>query len=453
MGQIFISYSRRDTEIVDSIVKAMKEAGLDVWIDRQDIQTGNMWRVQIVQAIDTCDAFVLMLSTYSAASDNVRKEIDLAQDSRRTIFAIMLEPVRLPADIRYQLAGLQFIDVQLLGLETAVRQMISTVNAHITKLQTLIEQKTRQAEIVIQGIDLAAFDTEKQEQLLGFLAGLVQTNRSELKIAGLAAGSVHVFVDLPAEDAFELKALALNQDKRFKKFGVTALRLAGDRKFVNIALGVLTATATIGVLQTLWLSVPSLLPIFGVATGKILTLLAAGVFVALSVSVPIVVAPLVFPSPTPPPTSTLIPPPTPTATATSTVTPTSTATATQTLTPTETPTPHPQAPVIDHIDLRKDTSSGNLTVVEALIYFRDADGDAYYTRHKEISISPGSSWIIENGPIYPWREPLEQQKGTFIIATWTFTCGSDPFEVTLAVTIDDQAGHTSNPVEYTISCN
>ena len=77
MAQVFTSYSRRDTEIVDTIVGKMTQAGISVWIDREAIKAGNQWRVQIVQAIDTCQAFVLMLSPNSAASDNVRKEIDL----------------------------------------------------------------------------------------------------------------------------------------------------------------------------------------------------------------------------------------------------------------------------------------------------------------------------------------------------------------------------------------
>ena len=119
MGQIFISYSRRDTQIVDRIAASMKDAGLDFWIDREDIKAGNTWRVQIVQAIDTCDAFVLMLSPNSAASDNVRKEIDLGQDSGRKMFVVMLEPTDLPAEIRYQLAGLQFIDVKMVGYDKA----------------------------------------------------------------------------------------------------------------------------------------------------------------------------------------------------------------------------------------------------------------------------------------------------------------------------------------------
>src|SRR5688572_32257812 len=133
MTQVFTSYSRRDTETVDTIVAKMAQSGISVWIDREAIKAGNTWRVQIVQAIDTCPAFVLMLSPNSAASDNVRKEIDLSQDSGRTIFAVMLEPTKLPAEVRYQLAGLQFIDVQMLGFDNALSQLIETVRAHLAK--------------------------------------------------------------------------------------------------------------------------------------------------------------------------------------------------------------------------------------------------------------------------------------------------------------------------------
>ena len=348
MAQVFTSYSRRDTATVDVIAGRMTEAGIAVWIDREAIKAGNSWRVQIVQAIDTCAAFVLMLSPSSVASDNVRKEIDLAQDSGRTIFAVMLEPIKLPAEIRYQLAGLQFIDVQMLGFENAVRQLITTLQEHLAKLKPAEEPKTHRAELVIQGIDLKAFTADKQQQLLDFLANLTSADRSQLQIVNLAAGSVHVFVNIPSEAAFELKTLALNRDNRLKRFGITALRLLGDRKFINVSLGILTVSAAIGVWQMFWLSIPSLLlPVLGVTGGKILTaLLGVALIGALGFSVAIAVPPLLSPSPTftqmpaPTPTATRTLRPTATVTLRGTSTPTRslTATATPTLTPTYTPT-------------------------------------------------------------------------------------------------------------------
>ena len=353
MTQVFTSYSRRDTEVVDSIVARMTQAGITVWIDREAIKAGNQWRVQIVEAIDTCLAFILMLSPSSAASDNVRKEIDLSQESGRTIFALMLDPVRpLPAAIRYQLAGLQFIDVQMLGFDQAVDQLIETVKEHLAKFEPVEPPESRQAELVIQGIDLKALTAEKQEQLLDFLSRLTSADRSQLQIANVTPGSVHVFVDMPARAAYELKTMALNRDPRLKELGIASLRLDGDAKYVNTSLGTFTLAATISPLALLWMNIPALFSsLLGATAGKVLTVaLAAVLLAAVGLSAPSALAPL-FGSPTPTPLSTRTPtpapPPTgtatatqlPTSTATFTATPAPTATASQTPTPTLTPLP------------------------------------------------------------------------------------------------------------------
>ena len=347
MGHIFISYSRRNTEAINKIVDTFGSAGLGVWIDREDIKAGNSWRVQIVEAIDTCNAFVLMLSGDSAASANVHKEVILAAESGCTIFVLMLEPVKPPAEIRYQLAGLQFIDVHMLGVDKAVSQLLAALQEHLKKIKPAGEQAHNQAELVIQGINLSAFTADKQEQLLAFISDLANTDRSQLKIQNMTAGSVHVFIRMPAVTAFELKTRALNRDKRFKKLGIISLRLAGDKKFVNIALGVFTLGATIGPINVFWLRIPSFLSsIFGVAIGKLLTLFAFFVVITglgIFAPSPTRILNLFFPIDTPTFTMTpsLTSTPTFTLTSTSTPTPTFTSTATNTSTPSMTASPTP----------------------------------------------------------------------------------------------------------------
>ncbi len=339
MGHIFVSYSRRDQEIVERFVGMMESAGMSVWIDRQKIKPGKLWRTQIVQAIDTCDGFVLLLSTNSATSDNVRRELDLAHDSGRSIFVMMLEPVKLPAEIRYQLIGLQHINLQTLGLHKGATQLIETLNEQPTVTE---EQTTRQVELVLEGVELGAFNHKKQEQLLGFLSQLTTIPQSQFKIANLTAGSIHVFVDMPATASFELKALALNRDSRLKKFGIKSLRLVSDKKYVNTSLGILTTAATIGFLNLLWMSIPSLFPsLFGVVVGKVIVI-ASAIVVTTAVGGGIayaVVGPSLNPTPTPMPTDTLTSIPSDTATLVPTDTPTSMPTDTPTSTPTDTPTP------------------------------------------------------------------------------------------------------------------
>ena len=110
MSHVFVSYSRKDSETVTNIVARLEGDGLSVWFDCEDIRGGELWRETIVKAIDTAYAFVLMLSPNSVASENVRKEVDLAEGANRHLLPVMLASVELPAKLRYQLAGIQWIE-------------------------------------------------------------------------------------------------------------------------------------------------------------------------------------------------------------------------------------------------------------------------------------------------------------------------------------------------------
>ena len=273
MSRIFISYSRRDLEAVDSIVEKIEATGMGVWIDREDIKPGKTWRVQIVEAIATCDAFVLMLSSNSAASDNVRREIDLAQDAGRAVFIMKLDPVKLPAEMLYQLVGLQHIELQQLGMNKGVHRLIDTLEDHLTTWKPPEDRTVRQVELVFQEGARPEFGAKQREETLRLISVLTETPASHLDIANLEEGGVHLFMDMPAAAAFELKTRALNRDRRLKQFGIKSLRLVGDKQYVNLSLGILTVTATIGTLDMLWRSLPSLFPsLFGVAVGKVIVI-------------------------------------------------------------------------------------------------------------------------------------------------------------------------------------
>lgn len=80
---------------------------MEVWIDQHGIEIATSWSKEIVEAIESSKAFIILLSSASIASDNVVKELSIASESKRTILPIELEAVVLPSDFKYQLAGLQ----------------------------------------------------------------------------------------------------------------------------------------------------------------------------------------------------------------------------------------------------------------------------------------------------------------------------------------------------------
>ena len=107
MADIFISYSSLDREKAEQLTELLASAGLSVWIDKSGIDIATSWSKEIVQAIDGCKAFLVLLSPFSVLSPNVIKEVSLAAEQRKKILPLDLEPVELTEDLRYHLAGIQ----------------------------------------------------------------------------------------------------------------------------------------------------------------------------------------------------------------------------------------------------------------------------------------------------------------------------------------------------------
>jgi adenylate cyclase len=107
MANIFISYSSKDREKAQQLTELLASAGLSVWIDKSGIEAATSWSEEIVNALDACKAFVVMLSPSSIESKNVVREVALAFEKNKKILPLDLEPVTLPASMQYHLAGIQ----------------------------------------------------------------------------------------------------------------------------------------------------------------------------------------------------------------------------------------------------------------------------------------------------------------------------------------------------------
>ena len=126
---IFISYSRHDSEFVDRLIHELERRGYDAWVDREDIRGGAAWGASISQAIRQCQAVIVVLSPRSASSDNVAKELSLADHHKRPIIPLRFEPGAIPAALEFQLAGLQIIEFNRAGFSNSVDQVVQALRA------------------------------------------------------------------------------------------------------------------------------------------------------------------------------------------------------------------------------------------------------------------------------------------------------------------------------------
>ena len=176
MGQVFISYSRRDTDVLESIVSELEAAGIDVWLDREDITPGKQWRKQIVEGIDTAEAFILNLSPNSAASDNVSKELNLAEEALEPfILPVMLSEMKIPDEMRYQLAGTQFI-AYYLDSKRGIHDLVAEIKKRrsATADRPRIQPPAfREVEVILENETLESFSKQAQQKFLEILGEII----------------------------------------------------------------------------------------------------------------------------------------------------------------------------------------------------------------------------------------------------------------------------------------
>lgn len=65
--KVFLSYSRVDQEIAQSLYSDLTKAGITTWFDIESLCVGNNWEYQIKLAIQDCSYFILLLSSKSVS--------------------------------------------------------------------------------------------------------------------------------------------------------------------------------------------------------------------------------------------------------------------------------------------------------------------------------------------------------------------------------------------------
>lgn len=81
-GAIFLSYASDDVKRVERIKRALEAAGLDVWFDKGELQTGDDWDQKIRRNINNCSLFIPVVSssTEERAEGYFRREWAWAAD-------------------------------------------------------------------------------------------------------------------------------------------------------------------------------------------------------------------------------------------------------------------------------------------------------------------------------------------------------------------------------------
>ena len=137
---VFISYQSSDKECADRVCEALESQNISCWIAPRDIPIGAEWAAAIVEGLQRCHSFVVILSSNSTSARQISREAELADDHKLPIFTLRIEDVEPPPGLLYFLGNVQWVDAfdgqfeEALGRLTEVVRRTANYPAEKTKV-------------------------------------------------------------------------------------------------------------------------------------------------------------------------------------------------------------------------------------------------------------------------------------------------------------------------------
>ena len=126
---VFISYSRRDTKVADSICEALSAAGISFFIDKEGIAAGANFPEVLARTIDSATVFLLVASENAYKSKFTKAEILYAFNHKRSgcIIPYLIDDYPMPSDLEFLLGNVNWLfskKTPVTGLPAEVRKAL-----------------------------------------------------------------------------------------------------------------------------------------------------------------------------------------------------------------------------------------------------------------------------------------------------------------------------------------
>ena len=162
---VFVSYSRADSDFARQVNDALQSQGKTTWFDQESIASGTDFQQEIYHGIESSDNFLFILSPRSVNSPYCVNEVDYAAKLNKRFVTVLHRQVEL-ADLPSELAKVQWIDFnqQDGDFHANFNQLVRTldtdrtyVHSHTKWSQQAIEwqQKNGSEDLLLRGGELA----------------------------------------------------------------------------------------------------------------------------------------------------------------------------------------------------------------------------------------------------------------------------------------------------------
>ena len=164
--QIFISYSSKEKETAKRVCSFLEKNKFTCWIAPRNINPGENYPTQIVNAIRKCEILILLASENTNVSGHVSNEVSIAFDNKKTIIPFKIQDVKFSDEYLYFLGRKHWIEAHG-DIDAGLEKLLETVS-HILAYNRQSESTDTPSPIEIEDVSISGENDKKYQGDKGY---------------------------------------------------------------------------------------------------------------------------------------------------------------------------------------------------------------------------------------------------------------------------------------------
>jgi Flp pilus assembly protein TadD len=130
---VFISYAHQDRTVANAVCATLEAHGIRCWIAPRDILPGSDWGAAIIDAIQEAKALVLIFSSNSNDSDQIKREVERTVHQGIAVIPFRIEDVLPNKTLEYFISTQHWLDALTPPLEDHMAHLAETIAVLLEK--------------------------------------------------------------------------------------------------------------------------------------------------------------------------------------------------------------------------------------------------------------------------------------------------------------------------------
>jgi hypothetical protein len=125
--EVFLSHSHADKVWADAICHSLEANNIRCWVAPRDIRPSEDWAEAIINAMERCKILLLVFSSSSNSSPQVRREVERAVNKGLHVLPFRIENVPLSKSLEYFISTQHWLDAISGDMDSHLRELCDCV--------------------------------------------------------------------------------------------------------------------------------------------------------------------------------------------------------------------------------------------------------------------------------------------------------------------------------------